>query len=55
MNSTATRPQARVASCPECGLQLPDEPDQRDKRCPDCLREHGTAVLMKSAPDEVEA
>jgi len=33
------------AKCPACELFLPDEPDQRDKRCPKCLRDRGEAVL----------
>jgi protein-arginine kinase activator protein McsA len=38
---------AEQARCPECGLSLPDAPDQRDKRCPECLRVSGEAVLME--------
>ena len=35
------------ASCPVCGLVLADESGQRDKRCPECLRLSGEAVLMR--------
>jgi hypothetical protein len=34
-------------SCPVCGLVLADESGQRDKRCPECLRLGGEAVLMR--------
>jgi len=48
------RMDSAFAKCPSCGLSLPDEPDQRDKRCPQCLRDRGEAVLMHPAPPSRE-
>ena len=49
---TTTSPLSR---CPSCGLSLPDDPDQRDKRCPDCLRTGGKAVFMQAALTDATA
>jgi hypothetical protein len=38
---------AGLARCPDCNLSLLNPPEQRDTRCPECLRTSGKAVVMQ--------